>query len=137
ASKYSYDPMGRPIVEVRNNKGSAGSPIRLSSQYAYFLDGSLNTLTYPSGDVVTYAVGGAGRATRATDSSNNFVTSATYAPPCLLTGMTNGTGIITSNFYNDRLQPILLSAGVSGQSAIFSLCYDFHLHVAINSSSCV
>ncbi len=35
-----------------------------------------------------------------------------------------------------RLQPILLSAGVSGQNPVFSLCYDFHLKVAVNTSPC-
>jgi RHS repeat-associated protein len=44
-------------------------------------------------------------------------------------------GIATSNVYNDRLQPILLSASVSS-TAILSLCYDFHLGVAINSGLC-
>jgi RHS repeat-associated protein len=50
--------------------------------------------------------------------------------------MNNGTGIATSNAYNNRLQPVLLSAGVAGQNPIFSLCYDFHLHNSINNSPC-
>jgi RHS repeat-associated protein len=133
-SGWSFDPMGRPLLESTRNLGSAQKV--LSINYTYYKDGSLNTLAYPSGDVVTYTVGGAGRVTQVTDSTNNFVTAATYAPPGLLTGMTNGSGIVTSNIYNDRLQPVLLSAGVTGQSAIFSLCYDFHLHVAISNSPC-
>ena len=35
---------------------------------------------------------------------------ASYAPQGALAGMTNGVGIVTSNSYNDRLQPILMSA---------------------------
>jgi hypothetical protein len=109
------------------------------------LDGSLNTLTYPSGDVVTYAVGGAGRVTQVSDSANSYVGysghPATYTPSGALAGMIQGNtgsfaGIVTSNIYNDRLQPILLSAGVSSGSSIFSLCYDFHLGVAISSTPC-
>jgi RHS repeat-associated protein len=88
-----------------------------------------------SGDVVTYKVGGAGRTTQVTDSANNFVMSATYAPPGLLAGMTSGTGIATSNYYNNRLQPFMLSAGPSS-GAVFSQCYDFHLHVGISNSTC-
>jgi hypothetical protein len=66
-----------------------------------------------------------------------------YAPNGSLASMTNGytgspsfAGILTSNVYNDRLQPILLSASV-GSTAIFSLCYDFHLGVSINTSPCL
>ncbi len=134
SSSWSYDPMGRPLVEARNNKGSAAKVYNVG--YTYYTDGSLKTLTYPSGDVLTYSVGGAALPLQVKDSSNNFATSVTYPPSGLLTGMTNGSGIVTSNIYNDRLQPVLLSAAVTGQAPIFSLCYDFHLHVAINSSPC-
>jgi uncharacterized repeat protein (TIGR03803 family) len=108
------------------------------------LDGSPKTLKYPSGDVITYAVGGAGRLTQLSDSSNNYVgysgNVAMYAPNGSLASMTNGhtstiAGIVTSNIYNSRLQPILLSATV-GQNSLFSLCYDFHLGVAVNSTPC-
>ena len=133
ASNWSYDPMGRPLVEARTN---VGPPIdKLNVSYTYYKDGSLNTLTYPSGDLLTYIVGGAGRPLTATDSTNNYVTAATYAPHGALTGMTNGTGIVTTNIYSDRLQPIQLSASVSTTS-IFSLCYDFHLRVAVSTSQC-
>jgi hypothetical protein len=55
--------------------------------------------------------------------------------------MTNGYtstfgGIVTSNVYNDREQPTLLSGGVTGQNSIFSLCYDFHLAIAVNNGPC-
>jgi RHS repeat-associated protein len=133
-SSWSFDKMGRPLLESTRNLGSAQKVLNVN--YTYYKDGSLNTLTYPSGDVVTYKVLGAGRATQVTDSANNFVIGATYAAPGLLTSMTNGSGIVTSNSYNDRLQPVLLSAGLTGQNPIFSLCYDFHLHMAINNSSC-
>ena len=52
--------------------------------------------------------------------------------------MTNGsttgfTGIVTNNAYNNRLQPILLSAGVTGQNPVFSLCFDFHSPIAVTN----
>ena len=146
ASSFSYDPVGRMQTERRNNKGSGTNATNLQVGYTYWKDGSLNTLTYPSGDVITYAVGGAGRATQVSDPSTNFVgysgNTATYAPTGALATMTNGynssplfVGIATSNLYNVRLQPMLLSASVSS-SAIFSLCYDFHLGVAISKTPC-
>ena len=135
----SYDAMGRSLFEATANKGSSAKTYIVG--YTYYLNGSLNTLTYPSGDVVTYTVGGAGRTTQVADSANTFVAPPTspptmYAPHGALVGMTSGTGIVTSNAYNDRLQPFMLSAGVTGQSAIFSLCYDFHLRVTISNSTC-
>jgi len=102
-SSWSYDPMGRPLIESRVNYGSART--KLNASYTYWLDGSLKTLTYPSGDVVTYTVAGAGRPTQAIDSSNNYVTNATYTPHGALTSMLNGSAIATTNIYNNRLQP--------------------------------
>jgi RHS repeat-associated protein len=143
-SSWSYNSLGRPLLETRINAGG-GNQTKYSAAYAYNLDGSLKMLTYPSGDVVSYTVGGAGRTTQVSDANNKYVgytgNSAKYAPGGALASMTNGytstfAGIITSKTYNDRLQPILLSAGVSGQNSIFSLCYDFHLHVAVSSIPC-
>lgn len=139
SSTFSYDPMGRLATERRANEGS--STKTYNTGYAYWKDGSLNTLTYPSGSVVTYQVGGAGRVTNVSDSANNtYANSVTYAPHGALTGMTNGTNgtaIVTQNVYNNRLQPTLLSAKQNGQNPFFSLCYDFHSGTAINSPPCV
>jgi len=145
SSSWSYDPMGRPLIESRLNHGSAQKTLNVS--YSYYKDGSLNTVTYPSGDLLTYTVGGAGRPTQLSDSmsgsSTNYVgyagNTATYAPQGALATMTNGyssafAGITTSNVYNLRLQPLLLSASVS-QSAKFSLCYNFNLGVAVSVSN--
>ncbi len=60
--------MGRPVVESRINSSAKEDTYKID--YAYNLDGSLKTLTYPSLDVVTYTVGGAGRTTNVSDSSN-------------------------------------------------------------------
>jgi len=146
ASSFSYDSMGRLLTEAKKNQGS--SAITHSVGYTYYLDGSLKTLTYPSGDVVTYTVGGAERVTAVSDSASNYVgysgtptSPTTYAPQGALATMTQGqtssfAGLTSSNTYNDRLQPILLSAGISGGSSILSLCYDFHLHQTVSSGSC-
>ena len=144
ASSWSFDQMGRTAVDSRTNAGASNTNHNYSVNYVYYKDGSLSQLTYPSGDVLTYTVLGAGRATQLSDSSNNFVgysgNRAVYTPNGFLASMTNGNtsafaGIVTSNIYNDRLQPVLLSASVSS-TPIFSLCYDFHLGVAVNSAPC-
>jgi RHS repeat-associated protein len=158
-SSWSYDPMGRPLVESRTNTvpepasctgtgkyrvchSAFNAPFTFNVGYTYNLDGSLNKLTYPSTDAVTYTVGDAGRPTQVSDSGvrpnpgNNFVTFSKtaanpvmYTPNGALASMTNGytsafAGIVTSNSYNNRLQPALLSAATS--QPIFSLSYGFN-----------
>jgi len=133
SSKWSYDPMGRPLAEARANKGSSSKTETV--EYSYNLDGSLFLLAYPSGDILLYTVGGAGRVTQVDDTSNIYAATLTYAPNGSLAGGVEGPAVI-ANTYNDRLQPILLSAYVNQSSPIFSLCYDFHLGVAVSSSPC-
>jgi len=122
ASAFSYDPMGRSLFEARSNSGS--SVQQYTAGYNYFKDGSLNTLTYPSGDKVTYSVAGAGRPIQLSDSTINYVghtgSTASYAPHGSLAGMTNGytssfAGIVTWNSFSNRLQPMLLSASTGAQ----------------------
>jgi len=138
--------MGRPLLETSVNASTGNQP-KYSVGYTYNLDGSISTITYPSGDVVTYtwagAPGGAGRPMGVSDSSTTYVASgssnhATYSPNGALATMVNGfttgfAGIITSNFYNDRLQPALLSASLGGPP-IFALCYDFHVGQSLSIS---
>jgi len=142
ASSWSYDSMGRPLVEARTNKGTSAATYK--TYYSYNLDGSLKTLTYPSGNVLTYTPGGAGRSIGVSDSANDYVdsgankTRATYAPSGALTGMVNGynsqfSGIVISNIFNSRLQPAVISASVPG-GTLLSLAYDFHLGTGDNGN---
>ena len=130
ATSWNHDLMGRVLSEKRNIDGQTQT-----TSYTYNLDGSLATLIYPStGKVITYTTAGAGLPTAAQDVAGgiNYVQSANYAAPGQLTGMSNGASITVSNAFNDRLEPILLSAtGASG--TIFSDCFDFHLGVAITT----
>jgi RHS repeat-associated protein len=137
ATSWNHDQMGRTPAETRITNGQTKT-----TSYAYNLDSSLSTLTYPgTGKVITYTPGGAGRPTAAQDigSTINYVESASYAPFGGLTGIVNGktssfNGITTTNAYNDRLQPILLSAA-SPTGTVFSQCFDFHLGVPITAPS--
>lgn len=138
--------MGRALIEKTINDGN-NHEYKNTVSHSYNLDGSLATLTYPSGNVVTYTVGAAGRVTQVSDPSNDYVYYSStsglpeYSPQGEVANIVNGyitssgAGIVTSNVYNDRLQPILLSASV-GSTSVYSLCYDFHLGVAINSGPC-
>ncbi len=140
AVSWKHDTMGR-LLQARRTIGAASGDYETD---AYNLDGSPTSVT-TLGYSITYTYSKAGRPLTATYYGTNpatkFVSGATYAPPGELATMTMGstssfTGIVTNNFYNMRLQPIQLSAGVTGQNAVFSLCFDYHLGVAVNAGTC-
>jgi RHS repeat-associated protein len=132
-ASYSYDIMGRLATETRTLTGASNAAIFKTLSYDYNLDGSLYKLHYPSGNVVTYEPGAAGRTLSTKDTGNNinYVTSATYGPEGALTGFVSGNstsfaGITNAFSYNKRLQPLNMSANAPSQT-VFSIGYDFHL----------
>jgi YD repeat-containing protein len=139
ATSWKHDSMGRVLQERR----TIGAVLGDYENDTYNLDGSPTSVT-TLGYSVAYTYSGAARpltATNYTGGTNKLVSGAAYAPPGELTGMTMGStssfaGIVTNNAYDDRMQPILLSAGVSGQNPVFSECFDFHLGVAVNTTPC-
>jgi RHS repeat-associated protein len=134
---YSYDSMGRIRSEQRTLAG-----ITKSMGYSYYVDGSIKTMQYPSGAVLTYKAddfsespGGpysTGRTVSATDTGNsiNYATGATYTPAGHLASFSSGAssgfaGILNNFTYNSRLQPVSISAQSPTQT-VFSINYDFH-----------
>jgi len=135
SAAYTYDILGRMASEQRVISG-----VTKNMSYGYNLDGSLKTLTYPSGAIVTYTVDSAGRDVSAVDSANsiNYVTSATYGPDSALTGFVSGNsgsfaGIANSFSYNRRLQPVNMSAAAPS-ATVFSIGYDFHFGTGDNGN---
>jgi RHS repeat-associated protein len=123
---YTFDVLGRMAGETRSING-----VSKSLSYGYNLDGSMKTLTYPSGAVITYTPDTAGRDLSAVDNANaiNYVTGASYGPHGSITGLVSGNsasfaGITNSFSYNQRLQPVNMSAA-SPSATVFSLNYDF------------
>ena len=145
ASSWSHDPMGRVLKDQRII--NATSAINKNVQYTYYLDGEQNTLTYPSGRVVTYALktGGtcgsgtctSGRPISASDGTTNYVSAAVYAPHGAPASFTNDASIHAGFSYNSRLQPLQMAFGTgtlpsltgttcpTGASIMHRL-YDFH-----------
>jgi RHS repeat-associated protein len=111
---WSYDTMGRPLTDQRVTNGVTKSTVYL---YLPYVDGSINTLTYPSTRTITYTTDSAGRQSEAQDvanginyalgSCNNGVSSngVCYAPQGALGLIQNGANLVTTYLYNDRLQP--------------------------------
>ena len=129
SAAYSYDALGRMTTELRTITG-----VIKSVSYDYNLDGSLKVIHYPSGAAVTYAVDAAGRTVSVNDSLNgiNYITGATYAPDNSITGFVNGpsgtfAGITNTFSYNQRLQPVNISAVTPSQQKVFAIGYDFHV----------
>ncbi|MCI0625315.1 MAG: hypothetical protein L0387_27340 [Acidobacteria bacterium] len=127
ATTWSYDPEGQPLQERRSL-----DPGTRDLLYTYNLDGSLASVNY-TGRVVTYTPSGAGRTLSAIDLGDNvkYVTSALYAPHGSLSSMVSGyvaptifTGITTTNSYNNRLQPAVLSAAAPA-GTVLSFSYNF------------
>jgi RHS repeat-associated protein len=130
ATNWTHDKMGRTLQERRTIGSIAGK----NGTDVYNVDGSVASMT-SLGFQVTYTYSAAGRALSALG-GNAFVqsNSATYAPFGGLTGARMGpTPIVISNTYNNRLQPLLISA--SAASNIISLCYDFHMVVVPNPNT--
>jgi hypothetical protein len=126
---WTHDKMGRVLSERRSIAGVHGD----YDTDVYNLDGSVGSVT-SLGYQVTYTYSNVGRAITAKNSADpfNFVSSANYAPFGDLTAASLGAKPITiTNAYNDRMQPLWISA--SGAAQIISLCYDFHLNVAVTS----
>ena len=121
ATSWSHDKMGRILTEDRKIGANTNT-----TSYAYNLDGSPSTLTYPNtGKVITYAPnssGGytAGRTASAKDVAGaiNYVTSATYAPQGALVSLTNGGAIFGAFSYNTRLQPLQIFYGTNTPPAL-------------------
>jgi hypothetical protein len=74
--------------------------------YSYNLDGSLASIQYPGSRTVTYATSNAERPTVAQDNADsiNYATSATYAPIGALASVHNGSNLVSTLFYNNRLK---------------------------------
>lgn len=103
---WSYNSVGLVQTEQRTIAG-----IEKTISYGYNYDGSINSITYPSGRVVTYVVSGAQRATQVTDSNGTqYAMSATYAPTGTLVSAIYGQvsggfgGITETRSYNNRLE---------------------------------
>jgi RHS repeat-associated protein len=140
---YVYDVLGRMSSESRTITGITN--VTKSVGYGYNLGGSLKSVTYPSGSVITYAPDAAGRSISVIDIANgvNYLTGATYGPDSGITGFINGNsgsfaGITNVFTYNPRLQPCRMTASTgavplncadnapSDVGNVFDISYEFH-----------
>jgi hypothetical protein len=118
---WSFDPAGHIIAERR----TIGT-VTESTSYAYNVDGSAASITYPSGRVVFYSYNNAQQPVSVVDGTNgtNYVTGATYAPHGQLASAVHGqvsggfAGITETYTYNNRLQIATHRASSSAGTAL-------------------
>jgi RHS repeat-associated protein len=134
---WSYDADGRIVTEKR----TIGTVTKTTS-YSYNEDGSIASVTYPSGRVITYTTGDAGRPLSAVDSANNinYALLASYSSAGAVSSVIYGrvpngfNGTTEARGYNNRLETTSISASSSnGTATSLSPCYTAF---ALSSSSC-
>jgi RHS repeat-associated protein len=143
---WSYDIMGRPLVDQRTTI-STPSNVTKTTISTHMTGGFLSQLTYPSTRVVTYTYDAAGRATTGVDTGGgiNYATGALYLPSGALRSLTNGANLISTFYYNNRLQPCRISVKSIGTAPgtctdavnignILDFTYDFSLGTADNGN---
>jgi RHS repeat-associated protein len=129
ATSWAHDAAGRIATESRTISG-----INKTISYAYNLDSTIASVTYPSGKTITYTVSNAQRLTAAKDntSGTQFVYGASYAPPGGLSGLIAGqvsggfSGITESHTYNSSLEYTSTAASSSSGTAL-NLALNYNL----------
>jgi RHS repeat-associated protein len=108
---WSYDPVGNALTVSKTINGQTKT-----MNYTYNLDGSVLTIQYPGLRTLTYATSNAQRQTSAKDNSNsiNYALSATYAPQGALASIQDGSSLISTFFYNNRLELCRISVKNTG-----------------------
>jgi RHS repeat-associated protein len=113
AQSYNYDLMGR----VANNRQTVGTN-SYSMIYGYNAGGALNSERYPSGRVVNYEYGEAGRLNSVASGSTIYASQFKYEDPRGLLSsfaLGNGGNVATQSYaYNSRLQLSSIQLAKSG-----------------------
>jgi RHS repeat-associated protein len=136
ATSWAHDAAGRITTESRTISG-----VNKTISYAYNLDGTFASVTYPSGKTVTYTVNNAQRLTTAKDtaSGTQFALLASYAPTGALQGMITGQvsggfgGVTETHTYNSRLEYASTQATSSAGTAL-NLALNYNLTGGDNGS---
>lgn len=136
---WSYDPFGHVVAERR----TIGT-VTENTSYTYNVDGSMASLTYPSGRVINYTYNNAQQQVSVVDitGSTNYVTGATYAPNGALASAVHGqvsggfAGITETYTYNNRLQIATHSASSSSGTAL-SHTYSYDQGSGVNNGNIV
>jgi RHS repeat-associated protein len=143
--------MGRVLIDQRTTNGITK---RANYTYLPYVDGSVNTLQYPSGNTITFQTGGAERLLSVVDNGNSisYATGAHYTAHGALASLTNGSNganpINYTAIYDSRLQPCWIYASTAvalpwsttsctasaTTGNVLDLKYNFHLGAGDNGN---
>ncbi len=145
---YSYDPMGRPTNDWECDAMYTNCGGAWEMTLNYDLAGDIASYVTPTGTTITQAITAAQRVSGITSSLNTstnpptLVQNMTYTAWGALSGLQNGcvgtgcTQVEETWDFNNRLQPVRIRVGNSGNlSAIACLVYNYYVGVS-NPSSC-
>ncbi len=132
STTWSYYTNGWLQTEQRTIAGKTNT-----LSYTYNGDGTVATITYPSGNVVTYGIGSDERPTSATDATHNlnYVATASYMPPGELSSMIFGqatgfSGITDTAGFNSRL---LFTGATASTSTAQNLVLNYNNNGTVSS----
>jgi RHS repeat-associated protein len=104
AESWSHDAMNRVLTDSRTTNS-----VTMGTVYTYlpYVDGSINTIAYPSSRTLTYSTGSAERPLSVQDNSTSvyYASSVLYAPQGAPSSFTNGPNLYSTHIYDKRLQP--------------------------------
>ena len=101
-----YDDLGRIKTSSQVTDG-----LSYTFAYAYNVDGTLQSQTYPSNRVVNYGYDGAGRPENAAAGATSYASSIDYAPHGAVSDLSLGNGRFEQSCFNSRLQPTGMRIG--------------------------
>jgi hypothetical protein len=101
SESWSYDKLARESGDSRTTNS-----ITKQTTYTCALDGSIATLTYPTGRTITYTPNSAEQPISSIDIPNSvsYATNGSYAPNGRLTTLSNSAQFNSTYIYNQRLQ---------------------------------
>jgi RHS repeat-associated protein len=139
---WSYDSLGRVLTDRRNTNG-----VTRDFAYGYNVGSGVTSIGYPTGRTITYSYNASAQSISAVDvaSGINYATGALYTAAGGLSVLTNGASLVSTYFYNNRLQPCRISVRFSGNvpancgdtgniGNVLDFSYGFNLGTANNGN---
>ena len=126
-SIYSYDSLGRVVSQSQT---IAGHPDTFTFTNTYFLNGAMESQTYPSGRTVTYPVDDAGRVDSVTSGTTTYANPTAYTADGRVSKMQLGNTLWETRDYHTPGTPTvfkLFELGDMGEiNERLALGYDYH-----------
>jgi YD repeat-containing protein len=118
----SYDERGNLLSEKRSH----GS-VTMTTSYSYNAASRVASITYPSGNKVTYSRDVAGQVTKIATPTTTVASGIVHLPFGPVNGFTFGNGVTDARSFDDDYRMIGLKDTASSTSAIQSLAYAYDL----------